>query len=84
MTFIEARPFATGRDRSIFTALRQCLRALATWYCQVRRNARQRRDLKQMHGMSAHVLRDIGIDQPELASIVYHCRPGWERGHAGS
>jgi uncharacterized protein YjiS (DUF1127 family) len=80
--YIETRRLSSAGSGSILTAIRQRLAALVAWYGECRENASKRRTLKQMRGMSDHVLRDIGVERLELASFVYHCRAKRRRDHA--
>ena len=73
-TYIEASPIGHAGDRSVMTRIVYVLRGIGVWHRGVREHARKRRNLRMMRELSNHVLRDIGLDRSELASVVYSTR----------
>ena len=73
-TYIEASPLGHAGDRSVMTRAGKVLLAIAVWHRRVREHARNRRNLRMMRELNNHVLRDIGLDRSELASVVYSVR----------
>ena len=56
------------------TRVGNILNAVAAWHARRRENSIRRRNLRQMRDLSGHVLRDIGLDRSELASVIYSGR----------
>lgn len=77
-TYIEASPIGRSGghagDRPVMTHAGNFLRALAAWRRRMRENSLKRRNLRLMRDLNNHVLRDIGLDRSELASVVYNSR----------
>ncbi len=69
--FIEASPLGHAGDRSVMTRAGKVLRAIAEWRRSARDTVQKRRNLRMMRELNNHVLRDIGLDRSELASVVY-------------
>jgi hypothetical protein len=77
-TYIEASPIGPSGghagDRPVMTRAGNFLLAVAAWRRRMHENSVKRRNLRLMRDLNNHVLRDIGLDRSELASVVYNSR----------
>ena len=75
-TYIGASPIGHSGghagDRPVMTRVGNFLNAVAAWRARRRENSIKRRNLRLMRDLSGHVLRDIGLDRSELASVIYN------------